>query len=535
MKVILTFCLVLICYSISFAQIETSISMSYGNKKTSLPIVVKDGIRYASGSSLENNFGISKFFNPSNSKLELKFSKYYLKFSGSNNFVVVTSKETGENKVFQIPVNAFRFQNDIYIPIDFSKPVLELALQSKLDFGNSAVKSSSTVNQTIEKPLASSVPAAAQNTTINKLDTTSIKYDIKSIEIDEKANGTLVKIKCSKKIINYSTNIDKGIIYLNIVGLTASNEIASSVKSSGLINKIKYKRINSNSQFEIYLNEGYSTFEAFKDPGSNELLISIHNKLLAATSSAYNKQKEKWIFDTIVLDAGHGGKDPGAIGVSGTKEKEVNLAIALKLGELIKDEMKDIKVVYTRSTDRFVELYKRGKIANENDGKLFISLHCNSMPKKPSNSSGFEIYLLRPGRTAEAIAIAERENSVINYEDNPDKYQALTDENFILVSMAHSSYMKYSEQFSDFLNKQFRNDLAISSNGIKQAGFYVLVGASMPSVLVETGFLSNKRDEEYIKSKSGQSEIAQAIIKAIKQFKDQYDHTLNAELGVRDQ
>ncbi len=113
--------------------------------------------------------------------------------------------------------------------------------------------------------------------------------------------------------------------------------------------------------------------------------------------------------------------------------------------------MKDVKVVYTRKTDKFVELYKRGQIANENDGKLFISIHCNSTPKKPTNASGFEVYLLRPGRTKEAISIAERENSVIQYEDNPGRYKALTDENFILVSMAQSSYMKYSEKFSDII------------------------------------------------------------------------------------
>src|SRR5690606_24568387 len=116
------------------------------------------------------------------------------------------------------------------------------------------------------------------------------------------------------------------------------------------------------------------------------------------------------------------------------------------------------------------------------------------------DANGFEVYLLRPGRTKEAIAIAERENSVIHYEDNPGRYEQLTDENFILVSMAHSSYMKYSEKFAELLNRQFSNDLTLTSRGVKQAGFYVLVGASMPSVLIETGFLSNKNDADYLKS-----------------------------------
>ena len=200
----------------------------------------------------------------------------------------------------------------------------------------------------------------------------------------------------------------------------------------------------------------------------------------------------------------------------------------MKLGKLIEDNIKDVKVVYTRKTDEAVDLYERGKIANEQDGKLFISIHCNSMPKKPSDVEGFEVYLLRPGRTKEAIDIAERENSVIQYEDNPARYQKLTDENFILVSMAQSAYMKYSEEFSDILNKQMGDELNIDSRGVKQAGFYVLVGASMPSVLIETGYLSNYHDATILKSQKGQEAIAKAIYESVKRFKVQYEKSLNA-------
>jgi N-acetylmuramoyl-L-alanine amidase len=231
-----------------------------------------------------------------------------------------------------------------------------------------------------------------------------------------------------------------------------------------------------------------------------------------------------------VIDPGHGGKDPGAIGVDNVREKDITLAIALKLGELLKKEMPDVKVVYTRKDDTFVDLYKRGKIANENDGKLFISIHCNSTKKKPSEPSGAEVYLLRPGRTQEAIEIAETENSVIKYEDNPQKYEKLTDENFILVSMAHSSYMKYSEKFAELLHKDFDINLKIKSRGVKQAGFYVLVGASMPSVLVETGFISNKEDAKFLKSSAGQKQVAESIFSSIKSYRKFYEDAMDAEL-----
>ena len=141
-----------------------------------------------------------------------------------------------------------------------------------------------------------------------------------------------------------------------------------------------------------------------------------------------------------------------------------------------------------------------------------------------------EVYLLRPGRTQEAINIAEVENSVIEYEDDPDRYESLTDENFILVSMAHSAYMKYSESFAEMLNSQFKNNTRLKARGVKQAGFYVLVGASMPSVLIESGFISNSTDKDYLKSSFGKKQLARAIFGAIKEYRAYYKDQMDAEL-----
>jgi N-acetylmuramoyl-L-alanine amidase len=272
----------------------------------------------------------------------------------------------------------------------------------------------------------------------------------------------------------------------------------------------------------------YSASEVLNADKSNDLLIALYNKAFEK-NTVKSKVKNKWDFNVIVIDPGHGGKDAGTLGVDGTEEKDINLAVALRLGKEIQQQMNDVKVVYTRKTDKFIELYRRGQIANEEGGNLFISIHCNATPKKPSNANGSEVYLLRPGRTKEAISIAERENSVIKYEDNPSRYQKLTDENFILVSMAQSSYMRYSEKFADLLNTEFGNESGIEPRGVKQAGFYVLVGASMPSVLVETGFLSNKNDALYLNSAKGQIQIADAIFKAIKKFKDLYQQNILTE------
>ncbi|TAE31916.1 MAG: N-acetylmuramoyl-L-alanine amidase [Candidatus Kapaibacterium sp.] len=237
----------------------------------------------------------------------------------------------------------------------------------------------------------------------------------------------------------------------------------------------------------------------------------------------FRSAKKKWALDVIVLDAGHGGKDAGTIGVAKTKEKDVALAVVKKLGVLLKKELPGTKVVYTRTDDTFVELDRRGQIANENGGKLFVSIHCNATPKKPSPANGFEIYILRPGRNEDAVRIAEVENSVIKLEDDPKRYKPLTDEQFIVVSMAQSSFVKYSDMAAAMITAEVKKMRELGVRGVNQAGFLVLVGASMPNMLIETGFLSNKKEEKFLKSAAGQNKLALAICRAIKAFRVRYE------------
>jgi N-acetylmuramoyl-L-alanine amidase len=186
-----------------------------------------------------------------------------------------------------------------------------------------------------------------------------------------------------------------------------------------------------------------------------------------------------------------------------------------------------VNVIYTRRTDKFVELYRRTQIANEAGGKLFISIHCNSMPHKPSRANGFEIYLLRPNLTEEAVSIASRENSVVQLEEGyQERYRKLTEEEFIIITMAQSAYMKHSEQFAGSAARSMARNLDIKNCGVKQAGFYVLVGASMPNVLVELGYLSNRQEEKFLRSGNGQYQIAEALLKGIKEYKLNYEKAL---------
>jgi len=252
--------------------------------------------------------------------------------------------------------------------------------------------------------------------------------------------------------------------------------------------------------------------------------IKISSLSQSDTTAVKKKpQKKHPKLDVIVLDAGHGGKDPGAIGTKGYKEKQATLAIVEKLGALIEKEMPEVKVVYTRKSDKFIELYRRGEIANEHKGKLFISIHCNSTPEKPTKAGGMATYILRPGKTDAAIKVASRENAVIEYEKNKKRYDALSDIDFILTSMSRSQDVKFSEKFAGLVQKELVKSVGFKNHGVSQAGFFVLIGASMPNVLIETGYISNLKEEAYLKSSAGQAKYAKGILEAIQKYKGVYE------------
>jgi len=511
------------------AQRMLKMSLNINDRTEHISYLTRGGISYASAKEISLALGGNYYYNNEAAKIELKFSSYNLKITARNQFFVLINKSDNSQQVIQIPISTLLAKDDVLIPMIYSTKLLSIAYGKEISYDDNrkhiqVTEKSPPVIAGLpvkeDKP-ATPPPAKPKDKTPVVIDS---KFDVYDMLIDEKTNGTMIRLKSQKKLKGYRSSIKNNTLFLFLTGTTVDPNLAS-IKPTGLVKKVTRKNVAGNIQLEFDLKDGFASHETFQDIESNDILISIQNKMFETPVIDFTSKKEEWKFDVVVIDAGHGGKDPGAIGVTGVREKDVNLGIALKLGRLIEKKLPDVKVVYTRNDDTFVELYKRGKIANEAKGKLFISIHCNALKKKPSDARGFEVYLLRPGRTKEAIQIAEFENSVIHFEDNPDRYQALTDENFILVSMAHSSYMRYSEKFSDILNQTWTKHTKIPSRGIKQAGFYVLVGASMPSVLVETGFLTNREDEAYLKSSNGQQEIANAILNSIITYKDYYDKT----------
>jgi N-acetylmuramoyl-L-alanine amidase len=225
------------------------------------------------------------------------------------------------------------------------------------------------------------------------------------------------------------------------------------------------------------------------------------------------KEKKKWQFDTIIIDPGHGGKDPGSIGYKGTKEKDIVLDVSKRLARKIQKNLR-VKTILTRDEDVFIRLQDRTKFANTNEGDLFISIHVNSNEsKKPY---GFETYLLKPGRNQEAINVALRENSVIELEGN--KFEKLTDEQLIQATIAQSGFVQYSEKFAALIQEEIDKRVQSRNRGVKQAGFYVLMGASMPNVLIELGYISNPNEEKKLNSSSYRDMLATSIYYAIVEY-----------------
>jgi N-acetylmuramoyl-L-alanine amidase len=181
----------------------------------------------------------------------------------------------------------------------------------------------------------------------------------------------------------------------------------------------------------------------------------------------------------------------------------------------------------TRETDEFIELYRRTEIANEAGGKLFMSIHCNSMPIKPHPAHGCETYILRPGRNDDAARVAQRENASVRFEDRSTRYKSMTEDQIIVATMAQRSFVRFSELLASSIQGEVTSTCPLADRGVSQAGFFVLVGASMPNVLVETGFLSNTGDAQYLASARGQTALATSLARAISRYAREYQRTLN--------
>ena len=239
---------------------------------------------------------------------------------------------------------------------------------------------------------------------------------------------------------------------------------------------------------------------------------------------------------TVVIDAGHGGRDPGAVGKNG-KEKDIALSIALKVGTYIEENISEVKVIYTRKTDVYPKLIERANIANEAEADLFISIHVNASTR--SSANGTMTLVLGQHRADENWDVAVRENSVIlleeDYEITYEDFDPRSAESYIMFSLMQKTYFKQSIEFGDFVQDQFRERASRKDLGVREQGLLVLAQTSMPGVLVETGFITNEEEERYLMSEYGQEIIASAIYRGFKEYKEEIDRRSKLTVVVADE
>lgn len=235
----------------------------------------------------------------------------------------------------------------------------------------------------------------------------------------------------------------------------------------------------------------------------------------------------------VVIDAGHGGHDPGAVGKI-SKEKNINLSVALQLGNLIKEQCADTRVIYTRSRDVFIPLARRAEIANEAKADLFISIHTNSVGGNKS-VQGASTWTLGLAKSDANLEVAKRENSVILYEDDyKTRYAGFNPnsaESYIIFEFMQDKYMSQSVHLASLVQKEFKQTGKRIDRGVHQAGFLVLKASAMPSILVELGFISNPTEERYLNSESGKRALANSIFQAFLTYKEEQKMRLEGSKG----
>jgi N-acetylmuramoyl-L-alanine amidase len=373
---------------------------------------------------------------------------------------------------------------------------------------------------------------------------------ITTITFEERAQGTLIRISLTEPLA-YRHELSQ-YNWLTIVFSegSLSRSIGISAPPSGIVLDSRFLQRQGEAQLSFHISEDMESYDISKAGDSNDILISLRRKrpLAVATPPPTSPRaiedaidsiipkpveptfnEDEWRIDTVVIDPGHGGRDSGAVGAKGTKEKDVVFAVAKELKKLC-DERGELDAIMTRTNDTFVGLYQRAAIAKRANGKLFVSIHSNA--SKSRDARGMEVFFLSAAKTEDARIVAERENASVAYEDNPAASRRMLNGSNLLTDierdMASNVFLKESQDLCTVLIDTAVPMTRQDNRGIKQAGFYVLAGtfSSMPSILFEIGFISNSAEERMLNRISYQKRLALAIYDAIIKFKSRHERGL---------
>lgn len=350
-------------------------------------------------------------------------------------------------------------------------------------------------------------------------------YTITDMALSEKANGLLIELFVSESKDFELYQSEGNWLNITIPDATVNRRQLLSRRSATFLRDMNVFQFEASAQISLRLRKPFGKITRRFAPNPGRIQISLIDTTAAPVlTNAHDKivGPDDHI-DKIVIDAGHGGKDYGAIGLDGTQEKKIVLDIAKRLAKLIRKE-KIFEAVMTRDKDVYVSLDERARIANESGGDVFVSIHANASLKRTAR--GFQVFFLAPALNDEARAAAQLENTVFLSEQTAFGAHEGDALSMILSDMIQNEFQEESSDLAAMTDREFRTLLSkkTRARGRDQAGFFVLNGVYMPSILVEAAFLTNKKDEKLLKSKSYRQKIAEGIYAGLKRFKAKYEN-----------
>jgi N-acetylmuramoyl-L-alanine amidase len=475
---------------------QAAVQVDFGQQRppSTLGSTVIDGQVYVAIDDLARILGCGQFWRPETKKMVLVIGGRKLKVTARNPMVVV------EDKRYQMPFKARYGIKGILVPIEYFIPLINGILPEELKW--------TATERTLKVTLG--------------------EHNIHQVNISPKSNGTLVSVILSEPLGFELSTSRPNWLHLSIFGGTLRPSEINSLERSGQVQEVRAYQFPDCAQISFKLDKQAISYKAYKRTEPHRILLSLRKESSVVWNSAdglikargFEEDMARNPVDVVVVDPGHGGKDPGAIGVTGLKEKEVVLDVAQRLAKLLRTRL-GMKVILTRDDDTFVSLSARTKMANAQGADLFLSIHANASRKRSAN--GFETFFLAEAKNDAGRAAAILENSSLRFERPDFSVSGMSDLDFILYDMIQNEFHQESEYLAGIIQGELDNKLHTRNRRVNQAPFYVLNGAYMPAVLVETAFISNAEEEALLKKRWFRQKIAESLYESVRAFKEKYE------------
>jgi N-acetylmuramoyl-L-alanine amidase len=476
------------------ALADIRVDFATGKSSQMLRSTTIDGAVYAALEDLARVLGTGQFWRAETKKMVLILGEHKVKVTAQNPVVVV------DDQRFQMPRPVRFGTGGLLVPVRYFIPLLDPLLSDGIRWTE-----------------------ADQSLTLNMGE-----HNIRRIEIDPKSNGTLVTVTLSRPLDFELSTSRPNWLHLSLFGGDFNPGEFNSVEQIGHVQEIRAYQFPDCAQISLKLKEESISYKAYRHTEPHRILLSLRTEPSVRWNPAeglirargFEPDQVQNPVDVVVIDPGHGGKDPGAIGPSGLQEKEVVLDICKRLASLLRSRL-GLTVILTREDDTFISLSGRTKMANAQGADLFVSVHANAAKRREAN--GFETYFLAEAKNDAGRAAAILENSALRFERPEGSMEGMSDLDFILYDMVQNEFHQESEYLAGIIQDQLDDELSTTNRRVNQAPFYVLNGAYMPAVLVETAFISNPEEEGLLKKRWFRQKIAEALYESVRTFKEKYE------------